>query len=350
MAVETVRARRSISLSQYNLSTERKEQPLKKTARLIVLAVAVVCLCPRGFAHSPMDKAKGGDLQQLVDQSNLVFTGTAAQVAYRTVAGNEGEGGIPYTIVTYKIEQVLRGKAPGATITLRFVGGPDGRGRFLSVQGVPVVQEGDRDVLFIGNTQDSSCPLVFCEHGRYRILKDQVYDTYGSPVRDVSKAKILSRGAAPAELLTVRYPTPKFDDLLKNPEVQEQLRKENLSADAARARYEQEAPKSLELRESYGTTDKGQDSGDKAISVAEPERNVPVGLALFLSATAEVVKVSKRAPETVRSADATFRVAPLALTKPADLAPGKFSPASADAEEYRALELNGFNPVLKKGQ
>jgi len=325
---------------------------MKKKVRLILLGIAVACLCVNGFAHSPMDKAQGGDLAQLVNQSNLVFTGRAASVTYRTVKGDEGEGEIPYTFVTYRIEKVLRGQAPGDQITLRFVGGPDGRGRFLSVTGVPVIQEGDRDVLFVGNTEDPSCPLVFCEHGRYRVLNDQVYDTYGSPVREISKAKVLSRGHAPAELLTVRYPTPKFDELAKNPEVQELLKQQNLSMDEARGRYEREAPKFLEFRESYGAPEKNEDAGDKATSATKPDRNVPLPLARFLSAALEQVKVSKRAPAAVRGVSVTtqFRAAKLTLTKPYDLTPGKFTPANAEADEYKAYEQNGSNPVIRKQQ
>ena len=48
-----------------------------------------------------------------MNQSNLIFIGTAEKVAYRNARGDKGEGVIPYTIVTYRIDQVLRGKAPG---------------------------------------------------------------------------------------------------------------------------------------------------------------------------------------------------------------------------------------------
>ena len=325
---------------------------MRKRARFILLVIAATCFCVDGFGHSPMDKAEGCDLQQLVDQSNLVFTGRATNVTYRTIKGGEGEGEIPYTFVTYRVEKVLRGKAPGDQITLRFVGGPDGRGRFLSVTGVPVVQEGDHDVLFVGNTEDPSCPLVFCEHGRYRILNEQMYDTYGAPVREILKDKVLSRGPAPAELLAVRYPTPKFDDLMKNPEVQELLKRQNLSADEARRRYESEAPKFLEFRESYETPEKNEDAGDQATAVMQIHQPVPLPLGRFISATEELVKRSKRTPVAIRgvSVGTAFRAARLTLTKPTAITPGKFTPATAEADEYKAYEQNGSNPVIRKNQ
>jgi hypothetical protein len=326
---------------------------MKQKTRLVLLVIAAVWMSLDAFAHSPMDKAKGGDLTQLVEQSNLVFSGRAAKVAYRNARGGEGEGEIPYTIVTYRIEKVLRGKSTGDTITLRFVGGPDGRGRFLTVTGVPVVQEGDRDVLFVGNPDDPSCPLVFCEHGRYRVLNEQVYDTYGSPVRDVAKNKVLSRGHAPRELLTVRYPAPKFDDLMKNPEVQEMLKKENISIDEARSRYEREAPKVIEAAESYGSAEKSEaDSGDKGKSMMLAERNVPVSLNTFMAATEALVKTAKRSPVAIRglASDTVLRAAKITLTVPKQLTPGKFTPAAPEMDEYKAYENNGFNPVIRKPQ
>src|SRR6266508_2159476 len=144
---------------------------------LIFVALAAVLAPLAVHAHSPMDRGAGADLTQLADQSNLVFIGDAEKVTYRNARrANEGEGPIPYTIVTYRISRVLRGKAPGDRITMRFVGGPDERGRFLTVSGVPIVQKGDQDLLFVNDTRDPSCPLVFCELGRYRILNDAVFD------------------------------------------------------------------------------------------------------------------------------------------------------------------------------
>jgi hypothetical protein len=81
---------------------------------VILSALAAACAGPMASAHSPMDNKQAHDLAQLVDRSNLVLVGQARKVVYRNARGEKGEGPIPYTIVTYGIERVLRGKAPGA--------------------------------------------------------------------------------------------------------------------------------------------------------------------------------------------------------------------------------------------
>ena len=326
---------------------------MKSRTLLISVAVAAVCVSFEASAHSPMDKGHGGDLAQLVDQSNLVFIGNVERVTYGYAKGSaENEGPIPYTIVTYRIDKVLRGQAPGKEITMRFLGGPDGRGRFLSVTGVPVIQEGDQDLLFVGNTEDPSCPLVFCELGRYRILNDQVFDTYGSAVRAVIKTKVVSRGTPPKEFRTVRFPTPKFDELIRNPEVAEALKAQNLSPDEARRRYEEGAPKYVEFSEEFPIPEKLEDAGKGAPAPAQAEQVAPMPLSRFVAMTTELATASKRAPAAVRSIDPNAEIvaAKLKITVPRQLtAPILRAPTNAvEKNEYDALVKNNFNPVIRK--
>lgn len=131
---------------------------------------------------------------------------------------------------------------------MRFQGGSDGQGGFVEVSGVPLLQPGEQDLLFVRNNGEKGCPLVDCERGRFRILKDAVYNTHGAPVRSVSEARIVARGAPPEEFRRFRYPAPQFDELIKNPEVKRKLKEQNISPDDARKRYESEAPKEIEVR------------------------------------------------------------------------------------------------------
>jgi hypothetical protein len=317
---------------------------------VILSALAAACAGPLASAHSPMDNKQAHDLAQLVDRSNLVFVGQARKVVYRNARGEKGEGPIPYTIVTYGIERVLRGKAPGGEITMRFVGGPDGRGRFLTVSGVPVVQEGDRDLLFVASTEDASCPLVFCEYGRYRILNEDVFDTHGSPVLAIDKAVVISRGAPPRELQRLRFPAPQFNELLQNPEVAAQLKAQNMSEDDARRRYEAEAPKVIEVEIL-------QDVPVAALAAQVDSRTTPDARSLPLSQlTSElqvVLRRSKRKPVDVRSIDPNAEIVPARLTvaepqRPESRSPTRRPASEAEAAESRAFEQNDYNPVLRK--
>src|SRR5215212_1607975 len=125
---------------------------MPKSIRFLLATVAIITagVASDVSAHSPQEKTQGGDLMELVERANLVFVGHVVKVSYRNAepADEKSEGAIPYTIVTYEVEQVLRGEAPAREISFRLVGGPDGTGRFLTVSGVPTIQEGDQDILF----------------------------------------------------------------------------------------------------------------------------------------------------------------------------------------------------------
>lgn len=337
---------------------------MQRKLLLTAAAMALACVAGGASAHSPMDKTRAGDLAHLVDESNLVFIGKVEKVTYRNAIGDKDEGLIPYTIVTYRVGQVLRGKAPGKQVTLRLVGGPDGRGRFLSVTGVPVIQEGDEDLLFVGNTEDASCPLVSCEHGRYRILSERVFDTYGSPVHAIIKSKVISRGVPPKAFQTVHFPTPKFDELIQNPEVAERLKAQKISVEEARRRYEAEAPKFVEVTDGFSGAQETPDIGKEGSSGIrrDPTQQVELTPAInttalplskFVEATQRLAKLSKRAPSEVRSIDpAAEIVAPKATpTAPQklDRPTAQAAPTTAkDTDEYKAFEQNGFDPVLRK--
>jgi hypothetical protein len=322
---------------------------MRRKSVLTGVVLALACMSFQVHAHSPMDNAQAGDMASLVDQSNLIFLGKAAKIEYRNAHGDKGEGTIPYTIVTYRINKVLRGKAPGDEITLRIVGGPDGSGRFLTATGVPIMQAGDQDLLFIGDTADPSCPLVFCEHGRFRVLNERVYDTFGSPVRAISKAKVLSRGLPPKEFRTLRFPAPKFDDLMRNPAVAEQLKAQQMPIEVARRRYEAEAPKFVELADEYPSPEKLGDGrkGERPGTQVE-ERVEALPLAQFLAETQRLATLSKRKPGEVKSIDpqAEIVVAKIGTSVPQRSAPPRLKPRLDD--EFRAYQRNDDNPVIRK--
>lgn len=350
-------------------------------------------------AHNPVGAEKAGALESLASQSNLVLRGRVAKVEYKMSEPNEGEGSLPQTIVTYQVGDVLRGKAPGETFTMRFIGGPDGMGRFLSVSGVPKFEEGDQDLLFIAGNGEKGCPLVLCEYGRFRILRSGVYNAKGSPVRAVRQDQALARGPAPKEFMTFHYPAPKFDDLVRNPEVQAILKEQNLSMEEARARYEQEAPKQIEMRANVSQVSNAKDLGKdirvrpnlqprlqktpikpmqprinepqlkldkRAAVIAKPGAQIaaipttpedlpdgPMAVEEFMSHVKRVVEKVDRQPTALRSFDPN---APIRIVAPRQTTPQKVEMKQLGAQEmtpedkaeYEALQEQDFDPVIKR--
>lgn len=139
----------------------------------ILAAVTMLAGAPHARAHGPIAGELANSLTRLAENANLVFIGSVTDVAYRKARIEEGDGELPYTIVTYAIRDVLRGQARGETFTMRFPGGPDGSGRFMTVTGVPRFQRGEQDLLFVVGNGEKGCPLVDCEWGRSHRRREQ---------------------------------------------------------------------------------------------------------------------------------------------------------------------------------
>jgi hypothetical protein len=330
--------------------------------RLAVFPLAAVLLWlgsgQRAFAHSDIGSDKGGDLKRLAEQSNLVFLGRVVKVEYRLSVPSPEGAPLPHTIVTYEIANVLRGQSPGKTFTMRFVGGADGSGRFLEVSGVPQFEAGEQDLLFVSGNGEDNCPLVLCEWGRFRVLKGGVYNNHGFPVRAVSKTNVIARGMPPKEFLSFHYPAPRFEDLIKNEEVQKLMKEQKLSVDEMRKRYESEAPKRIELsRDIPAPVGKDAPSGASTAqtAIATTPEGLPEGpLAIeeFTTAVKRVLAQTTRKPEAVKSLDPK---APIRLVAAKDRAPKRVEAphvptapqTAAEKAEVEALAKQDFNPVLK---
>ena len=98
----------------------------------------------------------------MVQRSDLIFKG-------ELVEQSEGLSieGIPYTFVTYKVDQVIAGKYPDQTITLKYVGGTFSNGNRLSATNTPEVAVGEESILMVQKSNDTGCDFVDCEHGRF---------------------------------------------------------------------------------------------------------------------------------------------------------------------------------------
>lgn len=342
---------------------------MRPTIPVFVASLAGIALLWAGTnssAHMSVGSDRRGGLAASVDRANLVFMGRVARVEYKTARSRSSEEGpLPVTFVTYEVGEVLRGKSPGKTFTMRFLGGSDGRGRFLDVSGVPKFRAGDQDILLVKGNGSDGCALVNCEWGRFRVLDGGVYNTHGAPVRAVLKDGVVARGAPPAAFTTFSYPTPKFDDLMENPKAREQLKKNGMSVDDARKRYEREAPKEIVV--TLAVPDAAGQAGDKLRSAeptsapgdraaAIPEKEMPEGpmaVEEFVAHVKRIAKGARRSPVAVVSIDAaqSLVVEAPTLRKPAAAPrqPPSIKPQTAEeAAELKALEAQDFDPVIKR--
>jgi hypothetical protein len=255
-----------------------------------VLVSGLLAFPAMALAHSPADPSVVGDLKKLSAASSLVFHGKVKSITYRN-AEVKGGGLVPYSFVTFTVTEKLKGEAPGE-ITLRFMGGANGRGGYTMISGVPAFSVGDEDLLFVAGNGEQGCALAQCEFGRYRVSGGAVYEAHGSAVKIGASGKVSTAGAGPMDLLRVSYPSPRFDDLLAVPGIMARIKAAGLTVDQARARYAKEAPQTLTIR----TASDGDSAG----------RNVVKGLPLaaMKSAMAQAIGASPRkATAAFRSAD-----------------------------------------------
>ena len=274
-------------------------------------------------AHAPSDPEAVGDMARLSAEANLIFRGKVTDVEYRNSAGGpNGARGLPYTFVTYAISSVLEGPAPGRSITLRFVGGADGRGGFVEAEGVPLFQAGDEDILFVAGNGATGCPPVMCEFGRFRVLDGVVYEAHGAPIVSVEWGRMRAEGEAPGAFQTFSFPAPGFDELLTRPDFSEAIRRSGMTTAQARARYEAEAPEMVEMRIVEAETAPRSDARAPAPQAIAVESFVTA----LRSAVAES---ARRQRQAVRSIDPDR---PIAAPATAAAAPPAAAPAPAEAE------------------
>lgn len=214
--------------------------------------VIIFCACVLLFLPSSTFSASGEllnyDTTKFMSQSQLTFQGAVENVKYRL-----SEEGTPHTFVTYQITRVVRGRVEGtdpSKITLRFIGGPMGDGRYLIPPHVPRFNVGEKDVLFVSRNGESECPLVGCSAGRLRIHNDRVYTAAGQPVTAIEQGRILSAGKPAQALRVIRYPRPDFDKLYQRKEYRALLSQHAPDADseALRRIYQEHVPKQISFK------------------------------------------------------------------------------------------------------
>jgi len=348
---------------------------MKYTRRLaqwswsITLLLALVCVQP-AFAHVPGDFTEKLDenddvatektpepaLYRLLRNSDLVFQGQVKQVEYR-----KSQDGTPYAFVTYKLQKIIRGRAK-RRVTLRFVGGPKGDGSFLMAQSVPNFFKGDKDILFVRKNTTAQCPLVGCNDGRFRVVKERVYSAIGKPLVGINKEGSLTiRGEALPQLQIVRFPAPTFRELLKREEIQQQLeaiKKKGRKVDLAvlEKEYNTRAKPTINFTWEAASDLASNDSGalldwSRRAKPSQQRRITPkkeMGLpAAYVIRT--LVKINATLPGPLRVFEnATERNFVVKTPVPVTLDPDVLlkAPESTEPDEEQAWQDNSQNPVL----
>jgi hypothetical protein len=278
-------------------SSQEESMSLSHKAFFASVLLASAAFCGPAAAHSPGDPSAVGDLGRLSAKAGAVIQGTVTGVTYKTSANADGSPGVPYTFVTYSVAKVLQGSS-AKSVTLRFPGGSDGAGGFVDVEGVPLFEVGDEDILFVNTAAGSSCPLVNCEFGRFRVLDGKVYEAHGAPVVEIKGGKLVARGSTAAAFTTFSYPAPTFEALMKNPHAVAGMKAAGLSVEQARARYAS-APKtiSINLVDSAGAATGRAAAGDAAVSVSAVLSSIETAVrANPAKAAAAIASADPRAP------------------------------------------------------
>lgn len=135
------------------------------------------------------------DAAGLVDGAELIFVGTA--VHSETVTSEDGT--FPYTLVTFTVDETLKGATAQATVTLELAGGSL-ETEIVEIPGMPRFDVGATYLLFARGNGTGPCPLLGWKQGMFEIARDgasgapQVVDERGAPIVGLAAGRFV-RGA-----------------------------------------------------------------------------------------------------------------------------------------------------------
>ena len=165
------------------------------------------------------------------------------------------------------------------------------------------------------------------------------------------------------EFRSFSYPSPSFDALLENEEVQElvqRMRNAGLSLDDLRSRYEKDAPAQIEVLMHFDEDSARADSGDAGTRLDSRDtadsREWPMAVEQFIVGVSSIGNSKNRAaPYPLESIDpeAPFYAGmPLEAVAPPEPQAREAQTAEAQSPEeiaeLEALRNQDFNPVIKQ--
>lgn len=134
--------------------------------------------------NSLVNRRATRDIREMVSEAEVVFRGTVEDIQYELSEPGGPEGGrVPYTFVTYWVDEVIHGQLDGNRATLRFLGGLNRENmRYMAASNAPQFDLGDEDILFVAGNGRKMCPLVGNQRGRLRVIADRIYTETGREV------------------------------------------------------------------------------------------------------------------------------------------------------------------------
>lgn len=163
--------------------------------KFLLTACVIFMLIATSVSAMSFPDAGIRQLEAIGDRAELVMVGTVVAIEYaQSVPSASAPRGAPHTFVTYRVEQTLSGEADGSEVTLRFLGGPLSNGRISYVDGFPLFDVGDRDLLLIAGNGHALCPLLTCSGGRFRLHDGRVYSEEGRAI-ELTREGLRAKGA-----------------------------------------------------------------------------------------------------------------------------------------------------------
>jgi hypothetical protein len=151
---------------------------LRKTLMWLIFAVSFTASSAENSTFAPINQ------ETLVRDADLIFKGEVVRVESRlSDRKTSSDLAVPHTFVTFSIDRLFKGSSTdGDYITLRFQGGASRDGRFFHIDGMPIFQVGDQDVLFVKANGVRLCPIVGWSQGRLRVIEDELFSNTGREV------------------------------------------------------------------------------------------------------------------------------------------------------------------------
>lgn len=110
-------------------------------------------------------------LETMLERSEIAFVGRV------TALKANPQNGVPFTNVSFKVTETLRGEAQD-TRTLSFLGGEQENGRSVKVDGLPEFNVGD-NVLILAYDSTYYSPIVGFSQGYWKLSPDGFVDLMG---------------------------------------------------------------------------------------------------------------------------------------------------------------------------
>ena len=164
----------------------RRQNLILILALMVPIHLSAALAQAQGRLTQPQGSASvAGDFESTLKDSDFVFSGQVIRKSFAQSTPNDTDGAsgaVPHTFITYKVEQVIKGRNAPPEVTLRFLGGDiPGRAR-IRVNVMPMIALGDRDIVFVRGNGFKACPIVRWGEGRIRLLPQGAFGEHSEQI------------------------------------------------------------------------------------------------------------------------------------------------------------------------